>query len=365
MPDVVQSATQPAPAAIAESPSGYEVTAPPPAQPEPTALEDGASIRSGPEAAAGRDGEPRSVRSGPTLATELGAVVRILWSVSLFRLRKREMANFAGAVSVMLALGLSWRDGLWRAIAAAGMNLLVYLNNDYLDLPADLASPTRAGAETSFLAAHRRAALIAHALLSLGLLVVGVVAGWGVLLSIVVAVAAAFLYSARGKRVPFADLVLIATGATGLGMVAAPIDSPLGWCLALQLGLAAACFQAIQSLRDLREDESFGIRTTAVRLGVDRTLLLARVIVLVNALFGACALHRWWGIGLAAAAVLPCRRDRIDRFWNQVRLVFGIGWLLIVASTVMRGRSWGWLLQVAATDRIEWLSALAKGPIAQ
>lgn len=296
---------------------------------------------------------------------DLLAVARILWSVSLYRLRKREMANFAAAASVMFALGLSWRDAVWRVIAAAGMNLLVYLNNDYLDLPADLASSTRRGFETSFLAAHRRAALIAHGLLIAGLAIVGTIAGWGVSLAIAAAVAAAFVYSSRGKRVPFADLALIATGAAGLGMVAAPIDSLLGWCLALQLGLIAACFQAIQSLRDIREDQLFGIRTTSVFLGVERTVLLVRAIVLVNALFAACALHRWWGLGLAAAAVLPCRRAHVERFWNQVRLVFGVGWLLMVGSVMVDGRAHGWLLAASATDRIGWLSSLTKGLFAQ
>jgi len=296
---------------------------------------------------------------------DLQAAVRILWSVSLYRLRKREMANFAAAVSVVIALGLTWRDAVWRVIAAAGMNLLVYLNNDYLDLPADLASINRRGFETSFLAAHRRAALMAHGVLIAGLAVVGVVAGWGVLLAITSAVVAAFLYSARGKRVPFADLALIATGATGLGMVAAPLDSLLGWCLALQLGLIATCFQVIQSLRDIREDKLFGIRTTAVFLGVDRTVLLARAIVLLNAAFAACALHRWFGLGLAVAALLPCRRDHVDRFWNLVRLVFGVGWLFIVGSVVVNGRAWGWLLEAATDDRIQALSFLTKGLIAQ
>lgn len=328
------------------------MTAPAPAHPEPNVLADGSPARAG-------DGA--SARSGPW--AELQAVVRILWSVSIYRLRKREMANFAAAVSVMIALGLSWREAFWRVIVAAGMNLLVYLNNDYLDLKADLASPTRRGFETSFLAAHRRAALIAHGLLAAGLLAAGVAAGWGVLIAITAAVTAAFAYSVRGKRVPFVDLALIAAGATGLGMVAAPLDSLLGWCLALQLGLIAAGFQAIQSLRDIREDESFGIRTTAVRLGVERTVLLIRAIVLLSAIFAASALHRWFGIGLAVAALLPCRRDHVDRFWNQVRLVSGAGWLLMLGSVLLSGRAQGWLLAASTADRIGWLSPLTKGVI--
>jgi 4-hydroxybenzoate polyprenyltransferase len=305
--------------------------------------------------------EPVRARRRSALAAELRAAAKILFSVGRYRLRKREMANFAGALSVMLVLGLAWREVLLRVVAVAGMNLLVYLHNDYLDLPADLASCQRRGPETAFLAAHRRAALLAQALLVAVLAAVGSFAGWGVLLAIAAALGPVLLYSARGKRVPFADVALIALGATGLGMVAAPLDSVLGWCFAVQLGLLAGCFQLIQALRDLRDDASFGIRTTAVVLGVDRTVLLLRACMLLTALFAAAALHRWWGLTLVVAVLLPYRKQLAERYWNQVRLLFGASWLLLIGSVALQGRASGWLLGACTSDRLGWLSFLAQG----
>jgi hypothetical protein len=89
------------------------------------------------------------------------AALRILANVAVYRLRRLEMANMGGALVIMLALRLEPLDVAVRLGFAFLLNLLVYLNNDYLDLPTDLRSPARDDANTRYLRDHRGAALAA------------------------------------------------------------------------------------------------------------------------------------------------------------------------------------------------------------
>ena len=69
------------------------------------------------------------------------AAFKILRDVLVERLRKREMANLAGAVSIMLVLGLPGPEMGVRVLFATLLNVLVYLNNDYCVVEFDLYAP--------------------------------------------------------------------------------------------------------------------------------------------------------------------------------------------------------------------------------
>ena len=68
------------------------------------------------------------------------SALRILFDVVVFRLRRLEMANLAGAVSVMLALRLPVSDVVLRTGFALLLNVLAYLTNDYYDLEPSAAA---------------------------------------------------------------------------------------------------------------------------------------------------------------------------------------------------------------------------------
>src|ERR1700755_942845 len=90
------------------------------------------------------------------------AAVKIVVDVLVFRLRKLEMANLAAATSIALTLGLSWTTVAWRTLFALVLNVLVYLNNDYIDVAVDLQAGNKDAQKSRFLADNMRAALVAQ-----------------------------------------------------------------------------------------------------------------------------------------------------------------------------------------------------------
>ncbi len=135
----------------------------------------------------------------------MSSALRILFDVAVFRLRRLEMANLAGAISVMIALRLTLVEMLVRTGFALLLNLLAYLTNDYCDLDRDLQTG-RAQEKTRFLAEHRGAALGAQWALVALLSAIALVYSPGLLLALSLGAGLCWLYSAKVKRVPFADV---------------------------------------------------------------------------------------------------------------------------------------------------------------
>jgi 4-hydroxybenzoate polyprenyltransferase len=276
-------------------------------------------------------------------APKVGAVaaaIRILGDVVWYRLARLEMANLGGAVSVMVALRLSLADIAVRTSFAFLLNVLAYTTNDYCDIERDLASG-RANEKTRFLADHRGAALGAQAVLVLVL--AGIALWWspGLTLAIVAGAGLCWLYSAKLKRVAYVDVVLMGLCGAGMALVAVPLDRALGWYLVAQLGVFSACFELIQVLRDREEDERNGVFTTAVRLGEARTLAFLRLMMVASALYASLTLNRFVGPVLVFAVLVPFDSAHADRYWNRVRLVFGLAWLGIVSWVAASGNANG------------------------
>lgn len=271
--------------------------------------------------------------------------LRILLDVVVFRLRRLEMANLAGAVSVMVALRLPVSDMLVRTLFALVLNLLAYLTNDYCDVERDLRAG-RAEEKTRFLAEHRGAALGVQ--IGLAVLLAGIALAWspGLLLAAVLGEGLCYLYSAKLKRVAFADVLVMAVCGGAMALVAVPLDRTLGLLLVTELGLFSGAFELIQVLRDREEDEANGVVTTAVRLGERTTLALLRAWMILTAAFATLVLQRFAGPLLALAVLVPYGPSGAKTYWNRVRVVFGVVWLGIVASATWAGRSEGLLVRL-------------------
>lgn len=269
------------------------------------------------------------------------SALKILVDVAIYRLRRLEMANLGGAISVMLALALPWPDVVIRTLFAFLLNLLAYLTNDYCDIARDLAVG-RAASKTRYLAEHRRAALGAQ--LGLAAVLVAIALAWspGLLLALGLGEGLCWLYSARLKRVAFADFLVMAFCGAAMALTAVPLDRPLGLLLVAELGLFSACFELIQVLRDRAEDAQAGISTTAVRLREHGTLALLRALILLAAVFASLLLQRFAGPVIALAALLPYGADA-RKYWNRVRLVFGCAWLGIIGYAMVTGHVRGWI----------------------
>lgn len=267
------------------------------------------------------------------------AALKILADVLAYRLKKLEMANMVAAVAIMLALRLGPADVAVRTGYALGLNLLVYLTNDYYDVERDL-SGQRAYDKTIYLKEHLGEALGAQVALVALLAVVALSWDIGLLIPLTFGAGICWLYSARLKRVPYADVIAMALWGVAMPLVAVPLRSGIGWLLVIELGIFSACFELIQVARDYGEDRAAGIRTTGVTLGPARCLAVARIGLVLSAVYAVVLLQRWIGLLLLAAALLPVGKD-VARYWNRVRFLLGSVWLGILAWVFMTGGAAG------------------------
>jgi 4-hydroxybenzoate polyprenyltransferase len=278
------------------------------------------------------------------------AALRILGHVLGYRLQRLEMANLAAAAALVVALRLPPAEAALRFVYALLLNLFSYLNNDYYDVERDLEGG-RDVEKTRYLREHLGAALAAQIALALALVALALGYDPELLVAGGLGAGVCWAYSARLKRVPYADVAAMTLWGAAMPLAAVPLDNELGWALVGQLALFSTCFELIQVLRDREEDAVARLETTAVRLGARRTLLLARLAMLATAVYAALILQRWLGLALLVAPLLPAPNasdgsaEAIARYWNRVRLVFGLVWLATLAWVYTTGQSAGWLVR--------------------
>jgi 4-hydroxybenzoate polyprenyltransferase len=278
--------------------------------------------------------------TAPCIEGSVGTALKILVDVLAYRLKRLEMANLAAAVAVMLALRLPFGELAARAAYAFVLNVLAYTTNDYYDVERDLLSGRDAD-KSRYLAEHRKQALFAQ--LALAALLLAVALAWRpeLLVAAVAGAGICWLYSARLKAVAYADVVAMTLWGVAMPLVAVPLGSLLGWALVVELGLFSTSFETIQTIRDLDQDRAAGLETTAVRLGRERTLLLARLSMVVSSAYAVLLLHKFIGLGLLLAALLPFRADDPSRYWTRVRMVIGLVWLAIIGFIYFTGSTDG------------------------
>jgi 4-hydroxybenzoate polyprenyltransferase len=272
--------------------------------------------------------------------------LRIVVGVVEYRLRKLEMANLAAAVAIAVALRLPPLDVVYRTLFAFVLNVLVYLNNDYLDVGMDLQSTGKDSEKTRYLNEHLRAALVAQIVLSAALVAFALAFDPGLLIALVIGGGVCIVYSAYFKRMPFLDIVAMMVWGLGMPLCGVPWRSILGWCMALQLGWFSGVFESIQVMRDADEDVLEGVRTTGVALGKERTLLLAKVLMIVSTAYAALVLHPAAAAVTAVALLVPFSPDAVAKYWTRVKLVYGVAWLVICALVFLQGQSAGLLIHV-------------------
>jgi 4-hydroxybenzoate polyprenyltransferase len=274
------------------------------------------------------------------------AALKIITDVVVFRLRKLEMANLAGAVSIAVALNLPILDIAVRTVFAFFLNVLVYLNNDYVDIELDLSSSDKDAQKSRFLKDNLRSALLAQWVM-VGLLAVAAVAyDVGLLVPLIAGGGICAWYSAVLKRRPYVDILAMMIWGVTMPLCGSPVESVLGLCLALQLGLFSGVFEAIQVMRDSDEDAQEGVRTTSVVLGKARTLLLARALMVLSSGYALLVMHPAAAAITALALFLPFDPQRVERYWTRVKLTYGVAWLFTCAFVYFTGHSDGLLISL-------------------
>lgn len=259
------------------------------------------------------------------------AALRIIAGVVAYRIRKLEMANLAGAGSIAVALHLPVVDIAIRTLFAFILNALVYLNNDYIDIQIDLASADKDAEKSRYLAENKRAALLAQWTLVALLAAVALVYDKGLFVPLIAGGGICFWYSAQLKHRPYLDILAMIIWGVTMPLCGSPLDSTVGLLMALQLGLFSGVFETIQVMRDADEDREEGVRTTGVVLGKARTLILARMQMVLCSLYALLVLQPWAAAVTAGALLVPFSETDIERYWTRVKLVYGVAWLVICA----------------------------------
>jgi 4-hydroxybenzoate polyprenyltransferase len=292
---------------------------------------------------------PERIEAGGSSVSGVAAGFRIVWGVVSYRILNLEMANLAAAGSIAVSLHLHWLDIGVRTLFAFMLNVLVYLNNDYIDVAVDLQSSDKDNQKARFLHQHIRAGFWAQIVLLLGLAAMAVVYDIGLLVPLIAGGGVCWWYSWQLKRCPYLDIVAMMIWGITMPLVGSPLLSVLGWCMALQLGLFSGVFESIQVVRDADEDSKEGVRTTAVVLGKGRTLLLAKAIMVIVSVYAALVLHPIAALITLAALVVPFIPDNVEKYWTRVKLVYGIAWLFICAWVFFKGQSSGLLWAIERT----------------
>jgi 4-hydroxybenzoate polyprenyltransferase len=271
---------------------------------------------------------------------------RIVLAVVVYRLKNLEMANMAGALSIAVALQLPALDILARTAFVFVLNALVYLNNDYVDIEIDLRSADKDATKARYLADNKRTALIAQWVLVALLAAFAVVYDIGLLVPLVAGGGVCWWYSAQLKHMPYMDILAMIVWGVTMPLCGTPIDNMLGLAMTFQLGLFSGVFESIQVMRDADEDADEGVRTTGVVLGKKRTLILAKVLMVVVSAYAALFMHPAAAAISAVALFLPFIDSNIERYWTRVKLVYGVGWLVICAWVFFNGESSGLLASI-------------------
>jgi 4-hydroxybenzoate polyprenyltransferase len=278
----------------------------------------------------------------------VGAAFKIVSDVLIFRLRKLEMANLAAATSIAFSLGLPIGTVIWRTAFALVLNVLVYLNNDYIDVAVDLQSDNKDVEKSRFLRDNIRAALLAQLSLLALLAAAAFMFDHGLLVPLLAGGGVCLWYSAQLKRQPIADVMAMIVWGVTMPLCGVPLAQMigLGGALALQLGLFSGVFECIQVMRDADADKLEGLRTTGVVLGQARTLLLTRFLMVASTVYALLVLHPLAALISAAALVVPFKINEQEAYWTRVKLVYGIAWLVICAIVYFTGHSQGLLASI-------------------
>jgi len=273
----------------------------------------------------------------------VAAAFKIVSDVLIFRLRKLEMANLAAATSIAVTLGLPFGSVVWRTLFALVLNVLVYLNNDYIDVAVDLQSGNKDNEKSRFLHNNMRAALVAQLSLLTLLATAAFLYDHGLLVPLIAGGGVCLWYSAQLKRQPIADVMAMVIWGVTMPLCGVPLEDMLGLggALALQLGLFSGVFECIQVMRDADADALEGLRTTGVVLGQRRTLMLTRALMVSCTLYALLAMHPVAAAISVAALMVPFRLNQQEAYWTRVKLIYGITWLAICAFVYFNEQSSG------------------------
>lgn len=268
---------------------------------------------------------------------------KIVWNSTIYRIKKREMANLVGSISIMAGLHYSTGEIMIRGIFAMLLNMAVYLVNDLIDVEIDLHGGKRQKRKVILLKENKKSALAAIIIIALILFIFCIAYNLSLFIPLAGGIGICWLYSAYTKNIPFVDVISMTIWAVAMVSTGVKLHSINGWLLAFQLGLYSSCFEMIQTMRDVNEDSRACIKTTAVFLGPKRSKLLLSILMLSASIYCYLFINKILSIISMFAIIIPLPEnstnpDSMQKYWNKIKAIYGLLWLAIII-TVWHGRA--------------------------
>jgi 4-hydroxybenzoate polyprenyltransferase len=88
-------------------------------------------------------------------------------------------------------------------------------------------------------------------------------------------------------------------------------------------------FETVQTLKDYEEDRKFGLTTTPIVIGVQKTFLVLRILYVTSALYAIFVLKEITGIFILVPLFFSTTQS-MATYWTKLKIVCGFVWVVIM-----------------------------------
>lgn len=251
---------------------------------------------------------------------------RIALDVFSFRIKRFEVGQLLVPFSVIFTYQYSGLAMLKRGGLVTLLFFFIHLNNDVCDLNID-QEENRAPDKTKFLRQNKNIAIWLQWTIGSFTLLFLYFFDVKFLMPVFVGGLAGVMYSAWLKKLPFIDLLTNSVWPAMLILVSSPFFEFVGILLAIQISLFTIVVQPLQLLRDYDNDKKLGLKNTVIWLGIKKTKILIKFLILINSLYGVLFLHKFFGLMFLSLLLIPIKRNRTRSIIMMFRGIFILYWL--------------------------------------
>ena len=255
--------------------------------------------------------------------------LRLLRDTAKDRLVRLEANTILGNFLLLIAFHFSFADFLVRMGVTLYLNLLGYFINDFIDIEVDLASKDKDQSKALFIKEHKKTALALILCMSTCLVTATLFYSQSVCFAVIMLLFIVTIYTDSFKNKAFWDVIFIGLWGLALSWIAIPDFSWQGIKLIVLLFMFGCSFETVQTLKDYEEDRKFGLTTTPIVIGVQKTFLVLRILYVTSALYAIFVLKEITGIFILVPLFFSTTQN-MATYWTKLKIVWGIVWLVIM-----------------------------------
>jgi len=260
----------------------------------------------------------------------LGSICyKLLSDTAKDRLMRLEANTILGNFLLLIAFHFSFFDFIIRMAVTLYINVLGYFINDFIDIEVDLASKDKDQSKALFIKEHKKTALALILCMSTCLVTATLFYSQSVCFAVIMLLFIVTIYTDSFKNKAFWDVIFIGLWGLALSWVAIPDFSWQGIKLIVLLFMFGCSFETVQTLKDYEEDRKFGLTTTPIVIGVQKTFLVLRILYVTSALYAIFVLKEITGIFILVPLFFSTTQS-MATYWTKLKIVCGIVWVVIM-----------------------------------